>query len=243
MSFVQFNLLPDVKLEFNRSQHAKKVVYTLCALVTGIALAVLIISFFTVAILQKKLLSDANNDINKYSKQLKSIPDLDKVLTIQNQLTSLPALHSQKHITSRIYGYLPQITPVQAHIGQITLDLNANTITVNGQADSVKTVNAFVDTLKFTNFAIGSAQPDTDTRDSQKPAFSNVILTSVARSDKGANYTISASFDPALFDGSQNVFLVVPNQITTRSVINTPDINNLLFNGETDKSPNQQGGQ
>src|SRR6266576_1242806 len=97
MSFVQFNLLPDVKLEFNRSQHAKRVVYALSALATGIALIIFVLSFLSVDVLQKQLLSSANNDINNYSKKLKSIPNLDKILTIQNQLNSLPSLHQKKH--------------------------------------------------------------------------------------------------------------------------------------------------
>jgi hypothetical protein len=37
--------------------------------------------------------------------------------------------------------------------------------------------------------------------------------------------------------------LVVPNQITTRSVTESPDINSLLFNGDTGKPASGQGGQ
>jgi len=232
---VQFNLLPDVKLEFDRQQRTKRLVYTLTILITGGAVALLVASFIIVNVLQGALLGAAKDDIDKYSKQLKSIPDIEKVLTVQNQLNALPQLHKSKHITSRFFTYLPQITPKKVFVGQTALDFSANTIVINGTADSLESVNAFVDTLKFTNYKIG----DSDQKQ-LNPAFSSVILTSNGRTDKGATYTISASFDPILFDGTKNVVLVIPDKVTTRSVTESPDINNLLFDGQNSKPEEQQ---
>jgi Tfp pilus assembly protein PilN len=233
---VQFNLLPDVKLEYDRAQRAKRMVYTVSLLAMSIVIAVTAVSFFAVNVLQRKLLNDANNDINTYSQKLKSIPDLDKVLTIQNQLNSLPGLHQKKHITSRLFNYIPQVTPVNANIGKLTIDTTANTIDIDGTADTVETINKFVDTLKFTNYMIGGGSSD------QKKAFSNVILTKVDRNKKNASYTIDANFDPALFDATQDVKLVVPQETTTRSVLYAPNAN-VLFNGETTSNSNDNNKQ
>jgi Tfp pilus assembly protein PilN len=234
---VQFNLLPDVKLEYDRAQRAKRLVYTVSLLAVAIVVAITAISFVSVNVLQRKLLNNANNDINNYSQKLKSIPNLDKVLTIQNQLNSLPPLHQQKHVTSRLFNYLPQITPSNAFIGKLTLDTTANTLDIEGTADTVETVNKYVDTLKFTNYIVNN---DTST---SKKAFSNVILTKVDRDKKNASYEITASFDPALFDNTQTVNLVVPQETTTRSILETPNTNSL-FNGDTGpKDTNKQGGQ
>jgi Tfp pilus assembly protein PilN len=186
MSVVQFNLLPDVKLEFNRAQHAKRVVYGLSALVVTVALAIFIISLLSVDVLQKKLLSDANKDITRYSNQLKSIPNLDKILTVQNQLNSLPSLHQKKHYVSRLFADLPQLIPVNTHVGKLNLDTSLNTIEITGTADTVESVNKFVDTLKFTNYTMGTDQS------TKKAAFSNVILTKVDRNDQETSYTIDA---------------------------------------------------
>src|SRR4051812_16420863 len=123
---VQFNLLPDVKLEFAKQQRAKRFVYTISALASAAAIAVFIISFVSVNIFQKKLLDNAGKDITSYTQKIKSIPDLDKVLTIQNQLNSLPALHQQKHYTSRLFIYLPQITPTSVNISKIDIDNGTN---------------------------------------------------------------------------------------------------------------------
>jgi hypothetical protein len=231
---VQFNLLPDVKLEFDRQQRTKRLVYGVSMLVSAVVLAVFIFSFVTVDLLQKKLLSDANNNITTYSKKLKAIPDLDKVLTIQNQLSALPALHQSKHVSSRFFTYLKQITPSKIFVGQVTLDMSTNKMTIGGTSDTLATINAFVDTLKFTQYK-------TSDQSDSKPAFNSVVLSSSGRSDKNASYSVDAAFDPALFDGTQTVSLVVPKEVTTRSVTEAPDINNLLFNGQTGQT--QQGTQ
>jgi len=233
---VQFNLLPDVKLEFNRQKKAKRFVYTLSFVALAVVIGVLVLSFVIVNVLQKKLLSDANNDVQKYSNQLKSINNLDKVLTIQNQLSALPGLHQKKHVASRLFVYLPQVTPTKVNIGKMTLDTTANTLSITGTADTVKSVNLFVDTLKFTQYLAGNRQD-------RKKAFSNVLLSKVDRNEKEATYTIDTAFDPALFDATQNVQLIVPEETTTRSVLNAPGTNNTLFNGETGEEDNNQGGQ
>jgi Tfp pilus assembly protein PilN len=233
---VQFNLLPDVKLEFDRQQRTKRLVYAISGLAIAISLALVIISFVSVNILQKKLLSDANGNITSYSNKLKSIPNLDKVLTIQNQLNALPGLHQQKHVASRLFDYLPQVTPTSVHIGKLTIDTTANTLELSGTADTVESVNKFVDTLKFTNFTVGQ------NNSSAKAAFLNVILTKVDRNEKGASYTIDTNFDPALFDTTQNVALVVPQETTTRSVLDAPSADNTLFNGQTGNKQNSGQG-
>lgn len=227
---VQFNLLPDIKLEFNRNQHIKRVVYAVSMLATAVALVIFCFSVLTVDVLQKKLLSDAQGDINKYSNQLKQITDLDKILTIQNQLNSLPTLHQQKHYASRLFVYLPQITPSNLNIGKLNLDTGASSLEFDGTADSVQTINKFVDTLKFTDYTLSSDQK------TQKPAFNNVVLTKVDRNDNIASYTVNAGFDSNLFAANNTVQLIVPNEITTRSVINTP-----IFNGQTGTKPQGSG--
>lgn len=232
---VQFNLLPDIKLEFDKAQRAKRIVYTLSFVASIAVLAVFIISFLSVNVLQKKLLNDADKDITSYSNKLKTIPNLDKVLTIQNQLNSLPALHQKKHVMSRLFTYLPQVTPVKVNIGKLSIDTAANTLSLSGTADSVELVNKFVDTLKFTSYI-----KDNDQANKTK-AFINVILTKVDRNDKLASYTIDLAFDPALFDAAQTIALSVPQETTTRSIINTPDSSSTLFDGQTGtKAEDQQ---
>lgn len=233
---VQFNLLPDVKLEFARQQRNKRTVYTLSALACIVVGGVFILSFVLVNVLQKELLNKTQDDIKTYSNKLKNIKDLDKVLTIQNQLNALPKLHQGKHITSRFFDYLPKVTPQKIYIGQVQVDFNANTLTINGTSDKLETINAFVDTLKFTKLKTADSED-------QRNAFTDVVLSNSGRSDKGASYAVNAVFDSALFDNNQTVTLIVPQEVTTRSVTQSPDLNSLLFNGDTGIPKDKQGTQ
>ena len=104
MSVVQFNLLPDVKLEFNRNQRVKRLVYSLSFLVGRRRAGVVYDQLFDRSDCCRRNYSmTPTSNIHNYSNQLKSIGDLAKILTIQNQLKSLPSLHQSKHIASRLF--------------------------------------------------------------------------------------------------------------------------------------------
>ena len=214
---VQFNLLPDVKLHYVRARHLQRSIIAIAGLATAAALFVLILMVLVVHVFQKKHLSDVNNDIKKYTTQLKSTPELTKILTIQNQLNSLSALHGQKPVTSRLYGYVGQITPAKVSITKLDVDFDQHTIEIGGTADSLATVNIFVDTLKFTTFSTPEGA------NTLNNAFSSVVLNSFAKSEKDATYTIKLNFDTAIFDSSKTVVLTVPpGKITTRSETEKP---------------------
>src|SRR4051812_38148823 len=107
MSNLQFNLLPDVKLAYITAQKTRNLIIAVALAVTGVALVIFLITLFTVEVVQKKQLKDASANVTKASQDLKNIPGLDQVLTVQNQLIALQTLHQGKHASSRIYTYLP----------------------------------------------------------------------------------------------------------------------------------------
>jgi len=200
---VQFNLLPDVKLEYVKTQRTKRLL-TLISLFASVgALIVLLLSFVSVDVVQKKNLRDLNSDISKYSSQLKNVADLDKILTVQNQLGTLTSLHDQKPVASRLFTYISQVTPAQASLNSLSIDFTTNQLTVGGSAPSLDVVSTYTDTLKATEYKTGDSSSNTH-------AFSNVVLSSFGRSDKGATFTITLSFDPAIFNTNNDVTLVVP---------------------------------
>ncbi len=200
---VQFNLLPDVKLQYVKTQRTKYLLSAISVLASALGIVILLFSMFTVYVVQKKSLNDLNSDISKYSSQLKSVKDLDKILTVQSQLGSLTALHDQKPVSSRLFAYVSQVTPAKASLNKLTLDFTAGTLTIGGSADTLDTVSRYTDTLKGTMYA-------TDSSSTKKHAFSSVVLTSFARDDKGATFTITSSFDPAIFNSANAVTLTVP---------------------------------
>lgn len=199
----QLNLLPDVKLEFIKARRTKLLLTLISIAVGGVALVVFLLTFVTVNVVQKKSLSDLNKDISKYSTQLKSTPDLDKILTVQNQLSTLTSLHDQKPVASRLFSYIAQVTPAQANLNKLSLDFTAHTITIGGTAPSLDVVSTYTDTLKATKYT--TAVNTTTTK-----AFSNVVLSSFGRDDKGATFNITFAFDPIIFDTKNEVKLTVP---------------------------------
>ena len=215
---VQLNLLPDIKQEFVKARRLKRLVMAVSIIATAIALIVFIVLLLTVDVIQKANLSNIDKDIATYSAKLKAIPDLNQILTVQNQLNSLPALNAQKPATLRLFGYINQLTPAKVNITSLIIDYKLYKVTISGTADTADTINTFVDTLKFTTY---NAQASNGVKSTAK-AFSSVVLTSFNRNTTQSVYTIDFTFDPLIFDNTNTVTLTVPNIISTRSEVNQP---------------------
>ena len=208
---IQFNLLPDVKLEYIRARKLKRTLIGVSVLFAGVMLVTAVLLFLGVNVAQKKHLNDLGKDVSITTKQIQATPDLDRIITVQNQLTSLPGLYDQRPAAKRLFGYLGQVTPSNVTISSVSVDFTASVLTLKGASKNFLGINTFVDTLKFTKFNVA------DGTGTDALAFSKVVLTSFGTSDAGSSYDISLSFDPALFDNLKEVKLIVPQTITTRS--------------------------
>jgi Tfp pilus assembly protein PilN len=209
---IQFNLLPDIKLEYIKARRTKRAVLLVSIFVIVGCLAIVTLLFVGINVIQKKHLSDLSADIENGISTIQSYDDIDKMLTVQNQLTVLPDLHSQKPVVSRLFTYIQNVVPSSVSVDKLDIDFDANTVSFTGEAPDLKTINLFVDTLKFTSYrAEGSDSQD-------NAAFSGVVLTSFGVEGDAASYVINASFDPLIFDFANKVVLKVPETVTTRSV-------------------------
>lgn len=217
---IQFNLLPDVKQEYIKAKRQKHSVIVISLLAASASLFIFVMLFLTVNVFQKGHIGRLTDDIKESTDILNNTKDLDKILTIQNQLNSLPELHDAKPVTSRLFGYMTQVTPAQVTIGDIQLNYEEKTLSLTGTADSLSTINKFVDTLKFTTYVEGAAD-QADTGDAKKP-FSDIVLASFARSKEGSTYQITLNFDSEIFNAKKQTTLIVPKTITTRSETEKP---------------------
>src|SRR4029079_13265683 len=100
-------------------------VLTLSVVVACACLTLIVIMFLGVGVWQKHVISSNKKSINDSVNQLKNTKDLDKVLTVQNQLNTLGSLNDQKPVTSRLFTYLPQITPNNLTISTSTINFDA----------------------------------------------------------------------------------------------------------------------
>ena len=213
---IQFNLLPDVKIEYVKAQRTKRLVMGSAMIATISSFAVCLLLFIAVQGVQRKSLNDLNKDISQKTAELKKTPDLNKILTVQNQMGALNDLHQKKVVASRIFPLMQQATPADVTISDHSVNFEENTMSVSGDAPSLDKVNKFVDTLKFATLTTAeTAQSDTK-------AFSDIVLSQFGRSETSSTYTITVAFDPALFSNVEPASIVVPKTITTRSVIEQP---------------------
>jgi hypothetical protein len=218
---MQFNLLPDVKVAFIKAKKAKRLVTVTAALSVAASLALLAI-MWSATIYQKHHISDLNKDIQTYESTLIGTSDLAKILTIQNQLNSLPSLYAQRPVSSLLYGYIQATTPDKVSIIKMNVDFAESNFVIQGSADSLETVNKYIDTLKFTTYTIDDSTEKID-------AFSGVVLKSFNRDSKIATFTINFNFDKNIFDSSKTVKLDVPKTITTRSETGLPGNDSGVF--------------
>lgn len=257
---IQFNLLPDVKLEFIKANYLKRVIMIVAAISSVACLVIFFALFSYVKGAQKNHLSELDKDITKELTTLRENPDLDKILTVQNQLNSLSGLHDKKVVGSRLYDYFILLTPVKTTISDFDVKFAENTIQIEGNADALSTVNKFIDQMKFTTYELADGDPATlldqdpsnDKPNTKGSAFSNVVLDSheienqenvVEKNGGPIAYKIIANFDPNIFKFVKNVpktvkpvTLNVPNKVTTRSVIERPDIT-LFAPKASDQAP------
>jgi hypothetical protein len=227
-------------MEYIKAQRARRLVLSVSILVT-IGAVVLLLLLLSVSGLQKKHLSDLNKDIASESEELKNKPQIDKMLTVQNQLGALTQLHAEEPAASRIFTYLNQVTPSNVSITDFTIDFTKQTATITGTSANLANVNQYVDTLKHATFT-------TKDDNTPQPAFSDIVLSSFSldtdstQSGQAANYTITLSYDKTIFDNTQNVTLSVPKVTTTRLTADQGQPTTDLFQAAP-KSQNTQGGQ
>jgi hypothetical protein len=229
---IQFNLLPDIKLEYIKAKRMKRSVILISSVVGGSAFAIFVLLFLVVNFAQKTHLSNLQTDLDNGKKALQEKQNLSEILTIQNQLDSLPALHQQKPVATRIYSFIQQVTPQNVGISTLTVNFTEQTMRIEGGADTLATVNTFVDTLKFTTFKADPANPDgSDTESTTGTPFNDVVLFdfSITNSQTGGDvtkpavYTIELKYDPVIFQDTKAVTLITNPQVTTRSETEKPN--------------------
>jgi cytoskeletal protein RodZ len=226
---IQLNLLPDVKLDYVKAQKSRRLIVSISFIVCCVAIVILVLSFIYSSI-QKKQISDTNNAIQKYVAQLKGEPNINEILTVQSQLSGLNSLHSQKPAATKIINYLDEVTPVSVTINNFSWDYTSSSMTITGSAQSLQSVNQFVDILKNTTYSSSEYT-------GQPPAFNSVVLSSFglssgsnASKNNQVSYTVSFNFDPKIFNIAQNVILTVPSQIVSYFSTNQ---NSAIFNGQS----------
>jgi hypothetical protein len=213
---IQLNLLPDVKIEFMKLRRLERLVISIAIVIVGASVVVLAILISLVYGVQKNNLHNLNKNITTYESKIVSTPNLNKILTIQNQLAVLPSLDQQKPVVTRLFGYIQQLTPDAVTISTLQMNFAQNSIQVSGNASNLAAINQYVDIFKFAKYTTSSNSPSLN-------VFSSVVLTNFGLSNGQASYEINANYAPAIFSSNySNVQINVPAITSTRSVYQLP---------------------
>ena len=208
---IQFNLLPDVKLQYIKTQRTKHVVMLFSFISSVAAVGLLVFLLTVVYVVQPQREGAIEKKINKTQADIKSVKDVTKMITVQNQLNTLTGLHVGKPVTSRAFGYLQQLTPASANLNKFEIDYVTSKIVVAGDAPKLEQVNIYTDALKNVYFVVDGKS------DKQTKAFKDVVLKSIARDNEKATFEIEMSFDPMLFNIEHAIALRVGAGINSSS--------------------------
>jgi Tfp pilus assembly protein PilN len=203
---IQFNLLPDVKKQYIHAKKTKRLIISTSFIVSAAAVAVVVMFVTFVQVGQKKYIDDLTKDINKETASIHSIDDLDKMLTVQNQLTLLPGLHEQKPETSRLFDYLSQLISPEAPVSSLSMDMADSGLDMTGSADSIATINKLIDTFKAVTYTVDGA--------SEATKVFTVNTSRISGDNTSASYRVSLTFDPMIFDNTKKITLSVNGSTT-----------------------------
>ena len=146
---IEINLLPNVKRELLKTRAMRNRVISISFLVGGASIAAVVV---LALILGSQIAAEAvqNGVIKDRNDKLIAVEDLNKVVTIQHQLTKINEQHSGKKFNSRIFDVVTAVNPVAPNnvsFSDIKVNPGSKTITLEGSA-----VNGYsaLETLKKT---------------------------------------------------------------------------------------------
>lgn len=209
---IQFNLLPDVKINYLKARAFKQRILSVSMIVMAASIGLVAFVFF-IQLGQKKNIKDLTNDIQEEKMAIQANEDINKVLTVQNQLKTLPDLHGKKPVTSRFFDYLNRLTPSDVKLTAFDVNVESATAVITGNADNLEQVNRYIDTLKFATFKTESGVEG-------KPFLT--VAATLNRSSEGSSFEVSTTFDPVILDAKEKITLVIPQITTTRSELEKP---------------------
>lgn len=133
---IEINLIPDVKREYLRARAQRNYIIFMATIVGAAAIALAVVLGL---VFSGQLVAEAvqNKSIEDQSKKLSAIEDLDKTVTIQQQLEKIDSQHSNKTIDSRLFTVLTAVNPPapnDVRISTLKLDPETKTITMEGSA-------------------------------------------------------------------------------------------------------------
>lgn len=213
---IEINLIPSVKKELLRTRSVRNRVISMAFLVGGVSVAT-IVALAVVFTGQLAAETVQNNSIKEKSQKLTSVDDLDKIITIQHQLTKITTQHDSKKINSRVFDVVSAINPAAPNdVSFSTVKLNPEEKTISLEGSAANGYEA-LETLKKTILS-------TKVRTVEQGKTSDIALTDAiddgttsfgenSEGKKVLQFSFSFQYPDELLvaAGSSNVTIITPN--------------------------------
>lgn len=128
---IQINLLPDIKRQHLRAQRTRNIVIAISMLLSAIAIGIVVVMYIGLGA-TKVITGNTISDNKKIYQEIADTDDINKLITIQNQLTKIEDLQNTRSVKSRLFAVLTAIAPAKP------ADVKFTSVTVSPNDSSMK---------------------------------------------------------------------------------------------------------
>lgn len=212
---ISLNLLPDVKKDLLRVRRERNLVVSISVIVVGASIGVLLLLSGTLGVLvaTKALMENSIKNDEQTIKQAQKKKQLDKYITIQNQLKQIGKLKSDQQVYSRLMDYLTQLNPAAPNNVQISsakieapagssgdtsssssssASADGITMTIEGKTTNFSALDVYKNTLSKAQLSYEVEEEDTSS-DSESSANSDGTYSKETSSDSDSSDSDSQS--------------------------------------------------
>lgn len=199
---IEINLIPDVKQELIKAKRVRNMVISGAVVVGVVSVGIVILLAVYLFGVQTLRSSITDGDITKKAEQLKNVPDIENMLTIQSQLANVTELHNTKNIDSRLFDLLTAINPSepnQVRFSLVKIDGETKTIHIEGQAaNGFQAADVLKKTIEATKITYTSENDVQTKKLTESVSISNLSYGEDSNGAKVLRFSIDFVYSDAL---------------------------------------------
>lgn len=211
---IEINLIPDVKQELLKAQRVRGVVISssIMTSIVAVGLVVLMATYIFGVQATRGIILD--RQIEEKGQALSEVEDLSKILTIQNQLSTISSLNEKKLMSSRIFDVVSAITPAgdssvsfsQINVVPLITDDGGEEVTsgggkieLDGQTASYEAMEVFKKRIASTSFEYKEGDEKKTVQLASNISTGEISYGEDATGNKVLRFTLSFQYAPELF--------------------------------------------
>lgn len=215
---IQINLIPDIKRELLRAQQMRRTAISISILV-GIIAGGVVVALAVILGVQVVHENIVRGNIDKEYKTLKSVDNIENVLTIQNQLETIQSYQDKRTMDSRLFDVLGAINPASPNnvrFSSIKLDPSNSVLTIEGSAENgFSATETFRKTILNTKVESGSGNDIESIALAEEVTISETSYGQAADGSHVLRFSVSFTYPEGLFDNTlKNIKIVTPTAKT-----------------------------